>query len=175
MTLEEFKTKVYSLIEEYNEESDDLTDDEDLAAKFNSVTNQVMNEVCRFKKIPATTTMEIKFEDNQEEYEISMTDIDSDIYQINIIRGVESIVIDKQVIFNEEGIAKIYYYKYPEQINQDTEDSYEFELDKEVLECMVYGVAADLLKSDVSANYGKIYAERYWTLYFNSSIYINAT
>ena len=26
---------------------------------------------------------------------------------------------------------------------------------------MVYGVAADLLKSDVSANYGKIYAERY--------------
>ena len=43
MTLEEFKTKVYTLIEEYNENADDLTDDEDLANKMNSVINQVMN------------------------------------------------------------------------------------------------------------------------------------
>ena len=26
---------------------------------------------------------------------------------------------------------------------------------------MVYGVAGDLLKADVSANYGRLYAERY--------------
>ena len=29
---------------------------------------------------------------------------------------------------------------------------------------MPYGVAADLLKSDISNNYGKIYAERYETM-----------
>jgi len=161
MTLEEFKIKVYTLIEEYNEQSDDLTSDMDLASKMNGVVNQVMNEVCRFKKIPAKTTMEIRFKDNEKEYEIAMTDIDSDIYQIDVIRGIESIVIGKQVIFTEEGTAKIYYFKYPEQINQDTEDDYEFELDTDVLECMVYGVAGDLLKADVSANYGKLYSERY--------------
>ncbi len=161
MTLEDFKLKVYSLIEEYNEDADDLTDDQDLAAKFNSVTNQVMNEISRFKKIPAYTTLDIVFEDGQDEYQIAMNDIDSNIYQIDVIKNVESIVIGKQVIFNEEGTAKIYYFKYPEQIDADTEDDHEFELDTDALECMAYGVASDLLKADVSTNYGKLYAERY--------------
>ena len=161
MTLEEFKTKVYTLIEEYNENADDLTDDEDLANKMNSVINQVMNEISRFKKIPKYKTMEILFEDGQTEYEIPMTDIDKDIYQIDIIRGVESITTGKQVTFITEGTAKIYYYKYPKQINEDTDDDYVFELDTDALECMVYGVASDLLKADVSANYGRLYAERY--------------
>jgi len=164
MTLEEFKTKVYALIEEYNEDADDLTEDMDLANKMNGVVNQVMNEVCRFKKIPATTTMNIKFNKDEKEYEVAMTDIDADIYQIDVIRGVESIVIGKQVVFTEEGTARIYYFKYPEQIDQDTEDDYEFELDTDALECMVYGVAGDLLKADVSANYGKLYSERYQQL-----------
>lgn len=161
MTLEEFKTKVYTLIEEYNEGEDNLTEDTDLANKMNSVINQVMNEIIRFKKIPDIKTMEIIFTEGEKEHEISMSDIDENIYQIDVIRGIESIVIGKQVIFNEEGTAKIYYFKYPEQIDQETEDNYEFELDTDALECMVYGVASDLLKSDVSANYGKIYSERY--------------
>ena len=44
---------------------------------------------------------------------------------------------------------------------------------------MVYGVAADLLKSDVSAEYGRIYSERYEQMlqrldprYTMNSIYI---
>ena len=32
MTLEEMKQKIYSMIEEYNEDADELTEDEDLAA-----------------------------------------------------------------------------------------------------------------------------------------------
>jgi hypothetical protein len=31
----------------------------------------------------------------------------------------------------------------------------------DVLEIMPYGIAADLLKSDVSAQYGRIYEQRY--------------
>lgn len=50
MTLEEMKIKTYSLIEEYNEDSDDLTEDNDLATKMNSVINQIQNEICRYKK-----------------------------------------------------------------------------------------------------------------------------
>ena len=41
---------------EYNEEEEDLTEDEDLAMKMNSVINQIQNELCRFKKIPGGLT-----------------------------------------------------------------------------------------------------------------------
>ena len=164
MTLEEFKVKVYTLIEEYSEEADDLTEDTDLAAKMNHVINQVMNEVVRFKKIPAKTSMNIKFGEGETEQEIEITDIDDMIYQVNVIRGVESQIIGKTIIFKSEGNAKIYYFKYPEQIGEETEDSYEFELDTDAIECMVYGVAADLLKADVSSNYGQNYANRYQEL-----------
>jgi hypothetical protein len=61
----------------------------------------------------------------------------------------------------EDGIAEIDYFKYPERITEKTKDSYEFELTNDVLEIMVYGVAADLLKSDISTEYGRIYAQRY--------------
>lgn len=164
MTLEEFKIKVYSLIEEYNEDEEDLTEDQDLANKMNSVINQVMNEICRFKKISAYKTMEIKFEEGQSEKQIHVTDVDKDIYQINIIRGIENYIIDKEIIFSQEGIAKIYYYKYPAQIDQDTEDDYEFELDTDAIECMVYGVAGDLLLPDVASQFGNKYRERYQEL-----------
>lgn len=156
MTLEEMKTKVYSLIEEYNEDADDLTDDEDLATKMNSVINQIQNELARIKKIPAYTTMEVT-----EDQEISLTDIDSSIYQLNIVRGVNYETVQNRITFEEDGTAKIYYFKYPTQINNDTEDSYTFELTDDVLEIMPYGVAGDLLKSDVSSQYGAVYSARY--------------
>ena len=57
MTLEEMKLKTYSLIEEYNEEADNLTEDEDLATKMNSCINIIMNEMSRFKKITAYDTL----------------------------------------------------------------------------------------------------------------------
>ena len=161
MTLEEFKTKVYALIEEYSEDAENLTEDEDLATKMNHVINNVMHEVARMKKIPAKTTMEIVFEEGQEEHEIELTDIDSSIYQVDVIKGVDSIVIGNSVVFNEEGTAKIYYYKYPTAITEDTDDSYVFELDVDALECMIYGVAGDLLKADISQANGNIYMQRY--------------
>jgi hypothetical protein len=52
-------------------------------------------------------------------------------------------------------------FVFPERITANTNDSYEFELSNDVLEIMPYGIAGDLLKSDVSAEYGTIYATRY--------------
>ena len=47
-------------------------------------------------------------------------------------------------------------------ITAETKDEdYKFELSTDVLEIMPVGIAADLLKSDVSAQYGRIYAEEY--------------
>ena len=61
----------------------------------------------------------------------------------------------------------------------DWKDNYEFELSADALEIMPYGVAADLLKSDVSNNYGQIYSQRYESMlqrldprYSMGSIYI---
>lgn len=156
MTLEEMKIKVYSVIEEYSEEADNLTEDEDLALKMNSCINIIMNEMSRFKKIPAYTTLSVTEGDN-----LTFSDIASDIYQLNLIRGVDYNTIQDRVIFNETGEAEVYYYKYPEQITDETDDGYTFELDRDALEIMPYGVAGLLLASDISNNYGQIYTNLY--------------
>ena len=156
MTLEEMKIKVYALIEEYNEDAEDLTEDEDLALKMNHVINQIQNELARFKKIEEYTTLE-----GTEGTVIDFKDVDDSLYQLNIVKGLDCEIIGQKIKFNETGTAEVYYYKYPTQINADTDDSHEFDLSVDVLEIAPYGIAADLLKSDVSSNYGAIYAERY--------------
>lgn len=156
MTLEDMKQKVYSMIEEYNDEADELTEDEDLALKMNSVINQIQNELARYKKIPA-----IKEIDVEENETMLLGDIDSNIYQLQKVSGVDNEINLNEITFHEEGTAKIYYYKYPTQITSETEDDYKFELATDLLEIMPYGVAGDLLKSDVSSQYGAIYSNRY--------------
>ena len=156
MTLEQMKNKVYSMIEEYDENAEDLTQDTDLATKMNGVINQVQNELARYKKLNASTTMSVA-----EGQELNVNDIAKDIYQLNVIRDVDFDIIGDTIIFNEEGIAKIYYYRYPKQINSETEDTFKLDLPTDCLEIMPYGVAGDILKSDVSSQYGTIYSNRY--------------
>lgn len=156
MTLEQMKEKVYTMVEEYNEDADELTDDPDFAAKMNSVINQIQNELARFKKIKGYTTKEVAEGDT-----IALTDIDKDIYQLDIIKDVDYELIGNNILFNEDGTARIYYFKYPKQITSETQDTYKFELSDDVLEIMPYGVAGDLLKSDVSSQYGAVYSNRY--------------
>ena len=175
MTLEEMKVKVYSLIEEYSENAENLTEDEDLALKMNSVINQIQNELARFKKIEEYTTLE-----GREGDVVDFKDVDKNLYQLNIVRGLNAEIIGQKIKFNETGTAEIYYYRYPSQINNDTDDSEELDLSVDVLEIMPYGVAADLLKSDVSSNYGQIYAQRYQEMkneldprYAMGSVYID--
>ena len=157
MTLEEMKNKVLSLIEEINKESEFLTDDPDILSKLNHVINQIQNEISRIKKIPGKIKKEV-----EKDEEINIEDLDENIYQLNIVRGVPNLIIGNTIIFNEKGTAEIYYYKYPKQINSETkDDEYIFEQTIDVLEIMPYGIAGDLLKSDISANYGQIYSNRY--------------
>lgn len=156
MKLEEMKQKVYALIEEYSEDAENLTEDEDLALKMNGVINQVQNELARMKKIDAYTTVEAT-----EGTTINFKDIDNMLYQLNIVKGLDCEIVGQMIKFNETGTAEVYYYKYPTQINEDTDDTQELDLSIDALEIMPYGVAADLLKSDVSSNYGQIYENRY--------------
>lgn len=166
MTLLELKKKVLGLIEELNPNSEVLTDDPDISAKINEVINQVMYELARMKKIPQYVELEVS-----EGERIEFADIEKkcgyEIYQLGLIGGIDYELKGNGTIIKalSDGTAEIDCFVYPERITEKTKDkAYEFELTADVLEVMPYGVAADLLKSDVSAEYGKIYAERYETM-----------
>lgn len=165
MTLAEMKMKYLGLIEELNPLSDQLTDDPDIATKQNNVVNQIMFELARFKKIPKYVEMEVKAGDV-----LQFADIEKkcgyEIYQIDLVCGVRYVpkANGTMLKFLESGTAELDVFVYPERITDKTSNSYEFELSPDVLEIMPYGIAADLLKSDVSAEYGSIYATRYETM-----------
>ena len=181
MNYQEMKKKYLGLIEELNPHSEHLTDDPDIEAKQIEVTNQVMFELARHKKIPKYLEMGvtegdvITFEDLEKEcgYEI---------YQIALVCGVDYTPKASGTVLKirSNGTAEIDVYVYPERITEKTKDkAYEFELSNDVLEIMPYGIAADLLKSDVSTEYGSVYATRYQTMlqmldprYHRTSVYI---
>ena len=163
MTLLEMKKKVLSLIEELNADSEYLTDDPDIGAKINAVINQIMFELARFKKIPKYIEFDVSAGDLVT-FETLEAESGYEIYQLGIIGGVAySSKADGTVLkILESGTLEANLYVYPESITDSTKDkSYEFELTPDVLEIMPYGVAGDLLKSDVSAEYGNIYSARF--------------
>lgn len=162
MNLKEMKQKTLRLIEEISEEEAKLTSDPDIAAKLNDVINQIMFELCRSKKSLAHEQRNVTA---GEVFDLKTLER---FYQLKMLRcrnnqdeDVSFEQIDNLVIFSEDGLASLFYYVYPEPVTYDTEDTYEFDLPADVLEIMPYGVAADLLKSDVSTNYGSVYAQRY--------------
>lgn len=163
MNLKEMLSYTLSLIEEINPESEYLTDDPDIQTKIKSVTNHIMYEMARFKKIPKY----IEFDVNSGEtidFDRLERECGSEVYQISSVGGIGfELKADGTIIkVTKGGTAQIELYIYPERITEKTKlTAYEFELSPDVLEIMPYGIAADLLKSDVSAEYGKVYANRY--------------
>lgn len=163
MNLKEMKIKYLGLIEELNPLSDQLTDDPDIAAKQDEVVNQIMFELARFKKIPKYVEMPVT-----EGELVEFSDIEEacgyEVYQLDVVGGARYVPKASGTIlkFLESGTAEISCFVYPERITASTKDkAYEFELPNDILEIMPYGIAADLLKSDVSSNYGNEYAIRY--------------
>lgn len=163
MTLYEMKVKVLGLIEELNPNNPLLTDDPDISTKINEVINQVMFELARHKKIAKYVEMPVTKGDIIEFSHIEKK-CGYEIYQVSLLGGVNYTPKADRTVFKilETGTAEIDVFVFPERITSTTKDkAYEFELTPDVLEIMPYGVAADLLKSDVSTEYGRIYAERF--------------
>jgi uncharacterized membrane protein YheB (UPF0754 family) len=157
MKLIELKTKVLTLIEESNPNVTDLTDDPDIAAKLPYVINQILHELARFKKIPAYVTREV-----EKDQIINLNDTLDNFYQLKMIRNVDYDYLDDVTIqFLEDGEALISYYQYPENITATTPNTKTLELPEDILEIAPYGIAADILKADVSNQYGTIYERRY--------------
>lgn len=163
MTLLEMKKKVLGLIEELNPESETLTDDPDIEIKINDVINQVMFELARMKKIPRYIELEVS-EGDLIDYEQITDECGSEVYQINLVEGVDCEFKAQGTIIKalESGTMGIDFFIYPERITEKTNaKGYEFELSNDALEIMPYGVAGILLKSDVSMEYGRMYTEEY--------------
>ena len=165
MTLLELKKKVLGLIEELNPDSALLTEDPDIATKINDVTNQILYEITRLKKTPKYVEMEVSEGDLIEFADIE-TAVGYEVFQVIKVSGVDNEAKAGGTVYKifEDGTAEIECYVYPERITEKTKDSYEFEVSADVLEIMPYGIAADLLKSDVSTEYGAEYAKRYETM-----------
>lgn len=163
MTLFEMQTKYLALIEELNPNSEQLTDDPDIAAKQIEVVNQILFEMCRIKKIPKYAEISVNDGDL-----LTFEDIEGEVglpvYQLVLVGGVKHDLRAGGTVIKirETGTAEIEVNCYPERITATTKPkAYEFEVSDDVLEIMPYGIAADLLKSDVSAEYGSVYATRY--------------
>lgn len=181
MTLSEMKKKVLALIEELNPNSEVLTDDPDISAKMEDVITQIMFELARFKKIPDYVEMEVE-EGQLLRYE-DITDVtDYEVYQINMIRGVDYEFKASGTVIKilESGTAEIDYFRYPTRITEKNREKYTLELSEDALEIMPYGVAGDLLKSDISTEYGVMYSNRYREMiqqldprYAMTSVYID--
>lgn len=180
MTRKEMKEKVLSLIEELNPESEYLTDDPDIQAKYTAVENQIAYELARVKKIPKYVEIAVN-EGDTITFEDIENEVGYEIYQLGTVCGVNYTPKADGTVLKmlESGTAEINCYIYPERLNNKTPVSYEYELSSDVLEIMPYGIAGDLLKSDVSAEYGSVYSTRYESMmqrldprYQMTSIYI---
>lgn len=164
MKLLEMKKEVLRLIEEISEDADKLTEDLDIEKKLNSVINLIMLELARIKRIPARINKDM----DKENLIFDMRDLEN-FFQLHSVIFLDKNGEEKEIDMFEsiieapcEGTLKLKYYKYPKRITKETNDEeYSFELSEDALGIMPYGVAADLLKNDVSSQYGKIYAEKY--------------
>jgi hypothetical protein len=160
MTLLELKKQTMALIEELKGTIADpaagaqsvVTDDPDILAKLNYVINNIQYELAQIKRIGAKTTFTYV-----DTYEF---DLPVDFYQVDKINCDYYIYGSKIVLDTEEATMDMYYYKYPTVIDNNTLDTFTMELTQDCLNAMPYGVASDILKSDVSVDY-TVYANRY--------------
>ena len=160
MTIADVKKQVYALIEDLDLSQTAFTKDPDYSAKMNYVINIVQNELARIKKIPSYKTIAVDI-DEKDTY--SLEDIDANTYQIKMVKGINYEYRANNTIIKalESGNMEVEYFKYPTQITADSLDTTTLDVSVDVADILPIGVAADLLKSDVSNNYGRIYEQRY--------------
>lgn len=155
MTLEDVIKKIVKLLEEYEENNSSYTGDQDIETKIKESIDDIQVELSQIKKIPALLEIELTGEDN-------IIDKPKDMYKIKRIRECKFEVLNNKIKFEDgyKGKVNVYYYKFPEIINQKTDNKHVMELERDAIACLVYGVASAILKADVSANYS-VYEYKY--------------
>ena len=163
MTYGENKKITLALIEEYAPNMVDKTEYEDIALRLPFIYNLAYKELALTKKIIATKTYsEISDENKQDKY--TAYSLPSDLYQIkNIIAldkenkpiNADYYTIQNKIYINDNlpGKTVLEYYQYPQEINEETPDSFYLEIDEDAQALLPYKVADDILKTDPSADY----------------------
>lgn len=168
MTYGDSKKQVLALIEEYASNMDNFTEDEDIALRLPYLFDLAYQELAQNKKIIASKVYPEK-EEKGDRY--SSYTLPSDLFQIKSVfmmdennrkGNVDYYIFGKNKIYikdNTEGQTVVEYYKFPLNINEETEDDFYLELDQDAQSVLVYKVASDILKTDPSADYSAFATE----------------
>lgn len=163
MTYGENKKITLALIEEYSPNMNEKTEDEDIALRLPFLYNLAYKELAMTKKIVATKTYsEIPDEQKQDRY--TPYSLPSDLYQIKNIMVLDEdnkpsnadyYTVQNKIYINDnsKGNTVLEYYRYPQEINEETTDDFYLEIDEDAQGILPYKVADDILKTDPSSDY----------------------
>lgn len=163
MTYGENKKLTLALIEEYSPNMKEKTEDEDIALRLPALYNLAYQELAITKKIIATKTYAEILDENKEDKYTSYS-MPADLYQIKNIFALDKdnkptsadyYTIGNKIYINDNtgGKTILEYYKYPQEINEQTSDNFYLEIDNDAQTLLPYKVADDILKTDPSADY----------------------
>ena len=158
MYLKDLKNIAMQLIDEYSE-AKSPTEDEDIKSKLNGLFNTALFEVAQIKKILKVYQFSINEEVDTEYKSIGLPDDFMEEKRLRYFSSNNSILryyIQKDKLKVHKsclGKFELEYYAVPEEITEDNQDDYEFELDMDAQMALPYYVASSVLMSDVSANY----------------------
>lgn len=163
MTYGENKKITLALIEEYAPNMNAFTEDEDIATRLPFLYNLAYKELAQTKKIIATKNYSEIADENKEDRYTSYS-LPSDLYQIKTVFAQDSnnksinadyYIVGNKIYINDNtpGNTVLEYYKYPQEINEETEDDFYLELDNDAQSLLPYKVADDILKTDPSSDY----------------------
>lgn len=163
MTYGENKKLTLALIEEYAPDLVKKTEDDDIALRLPFLYQLAYQELAMTKKIIATKLYnEIPDENKKDKY--TSYSLPADLYQIKNVYTLdknnkpitaEYYTINKKIYLNDNipGSTILEYYKYPQDINEETTNDFYLELDNDAQALLPYKVADDILKTDPSADY----------------------
>lgn len=163
MTYGENKKIMLALIEEYSPNMTNKTEDDDIALRLPALYHLAYQELATTKKIVATKIYaEISDEDKEDNY--TSYSLPSDLYQIKNVFALDEYnkpinadyyTLGDKIYINDNTCGKtvLEYYRYPQEINEDTPDDFYLEIDDDAQALLPYKVADDILKTDPSADY----------------------
>lgn len=163
MTYGENKKITLALIEEYSPNMNNKTEDEDIALRLPFLYNLAYKELAMTKKIIATKTYS-EIPDEQKEDRYTSYSLPSDLYQIKNIMildednkpsNADYYIVQNKIYINDNsrGNTVLEYYRYPQEINEETTDDFYLEIDEDTQGILPYKVADDILKTDPSSDY----------------------
>lgn len=155
MTLSDGKDKVLKLLDEYSS-GGTVTIDQDINLRMSKFFDLAQKDIAAWQPIIRRRDIALDGSGAQ-----SLPEDVDEVLKItrNGVRAPRYEVIDGKLIYNagDESTITIDYTAMPQPIDNDTPDSYVFEVSEEAANCMPFFVAAQQVIPDLVVDYGKFY------------------